>query len=127
MGESAPRVIVLVVDDSAETVAMLADALETHGMSALVALRGDRAARAMQAARPLPHGLRADVHMHVRTTFRAGFGTPLRMIYGPQASAEKWDAIGSGGSAAEMASRPTFLSRMGTCGGARGPRAGSKL
>ena len=43
MGESAPRVIVLVVDDSAETVAMLADALETHGMSALVALRGDRA------------------------------------------------------------------------------------
>ena len=37
------RAIVLVVDDSAETVGMLADALESNGMSALVALRGDRA------------------------------------------------------------------------------------
>ena len=41
--EAAQRAIVLVVDDSAETVAMLADALESNGMSALVALRGDRA------------------------------------------------------------------------------------
>jgi DNA-binding NarL/FixJ family response regulator len=41
--QAAQRAIVLVVDDSAETVAMLADALETNGMSALVALRGDRA------------------------------------------------------------------------------------
>lgn len=37
------RDIVLVVDDSAETVAMLADALESAGATALVALRGDRA------------------------------------------------------------------------------------
>lgn len=37
------RDIVLVVDDSAETVAMLADALECAGATALVALRGDRA------------------------------------------------------------------------------------
>ncbi|MGH2343021.1 response regulator [Segnochrobactraceae bacterium EtOH-i3] len=37
------RDIVLVVDDAAETVAMLADALESAGATALVALRGDRA------------------------------------------------------------------------------------
>lgn len=39
----SPSDIVLVVDDSAETVAMLADTLESAGATALVALRGDRA------------------------------------------------------------------------------------
>ncbi len=41
--QKTSRDIVLVVDDSAETVAMLADALETAGATALVALRGERA------------------------------------------------------------------------------------
>ena len=41
--QKTTRDVVLVVDDSAETVAMLADALETAGATALVALRGERA------------------------------------------------------------------------------------
>ncbi|MCE1237366.1 MAG: DNA-binding response regulator [Hyphomicrobiales bacterium] len=41
--QKTSRDVVLVVDDSAETVAMLADALETAGATALVALRGERA------------------------------------------------------------------------------------
>jgi DNA-binding NarL/FixJ family response regulator len=43
MQQQASRDIVLVVDDSAQTVSMLADVLESAGATALVALRGDRA------------------------------------------------------------------------------------
>ena len=39
----APRDTILIVDDSADTVAMLADLLEGAGFNALVALRGERA------------------------------------------------------------------------------------